>query len=98
MARLIGPADCNDQAAKQRQKDIEARWIKKHGRSHFGYKNHISMDHRHKLDRIESQSLSGTGIIKIYFAQGAGIGGAMAQINAVNNQVLRVMPPARPST
>lgn len=45
------------------------------------------------VDRIESQSLSGTGIIKIYFAPGADLGGAMAQINAVNNQVLRVMPP-----
>ena len=45
------------------------------------------------VDRIESQSLSGTGIIKIYFAPGSDLGGAMAQINAVNNQVLRVMPP-----
>lgn len=45
------PADWNDQPAKQRQKDIEARWTKKHGRSYFGYKNHISMDRRHKLVR-----------------------------------------------
>ena len=45
------------------------------------------------IEKIESQSLAGTGIIKIYFAPGASIGGAMAQINAVNNQVLRVMPP-----
>lgn len=45
------------------------------------------------IDRIESQSIAGTGIIKIYFAPGASIGGAMAQINAVNNQALRVMPP-----
>jgi multidrug efflux pump subunit AcrB len=45
------------------------------------------------IDKIESQSIAGTGIIKIYFAPGASIGGAMAQINAVNNQALRVMPP-----
>lgn len=45
------------------------------------------------IDHIESQSLSGTGIIKIFFKPGAELGGAMAQINAVNNQVLRVMPP-----
>ncbi len=45
------------------------------------------------VDHIESQSISGTGIIKIYFSPGASLGGAMAQINAVNNQVLRVMPP-----
>ena len=42
------PQDWNAQSAKQRQKDVEARWAKKHGRSYFGYKNHISMDHRHK--------------------------------------------------
>ena len=45
------------------------------------------------IDKIESQSISGTGIIKIYFAPGANLGGAMAQIDAVNNQALRVMPP-----
>ena len=45
------------------------------------------------IDHIESQSLSGTGIIKIFFKPGAELGGAMAQINAVNNQVLRVLPP-----
>jgi hypothetical protein len=26
------------------QKDIDARWTKKNGQSHFGYKNHISID------------------------------------------------------
>ena len=45
------------------------------------------------IDRIESQSIAGTGIIKIYFAPGASIGSALSQINAVNNQALRVMPP-----
>ncbi len=45
------------------------------------------------IERIESQSIAGTGIIKIYFSPGASIGSALAQINAVNNQALRVMPP-----
>lgn len=36
---------------KQRQKDTEARWTKKNGKSFFGYKNHISVDVKHKLIR-----------------------------------------------
>ena len=30
--------------AMRRQKDTEARWTKKHGRSHYGYKNHVCVD------------------------------------------------------
>jgi len=37
--------------AKDRQKDKDARWTKKHGRSYYGYKNHVSVDRRHKLVR-----------------------------------------------
>jgi transposase, IS5 family len=37
--------------AKNRQKDRDARWTKKHGRSYYGYKNHVSVDRRHKLVR-----------------------------------------------
>ncbi len=37
--------------AKHRQKDKDARWTKKHGRSYYGYKNHVSVDRRHKLVR-----------------------------------------------
>ena len=33
------------------QKDVDARWTRKHGKSHFGYKNHVSVDRRHKLVR-----------------------------------------------
>ena len=39
------------QPAKRAQKDTDARWTKKHGKSHFGYKNHINVDRRHKLVR-----------------------------------------------
>ncbi len=34
-----------------RQKDTEARWTKKHGQSYYGYKNHVSVDNKHKLVR-----------------------------------------------
>ena len=34
-----------------RQKDTDARWTKKHGKSHYGYKNHVNVDRRHKLVR-----------------------------------------------
>ena len=36
---------------KQRQKDTDARWTKKNGKSHYGYKNHIEVDNKHKLIR-----------------------------------------------
>ena len=37
--------------AKNRQKDKDARWTKKHGRSFYGYKNHVNADAKHKLIR-----------------------------------------------
>lgn len=37
--------------ALNRQKDKDARWTKKHGRSYFGYKNHVTVDRRHKFVR-----------------------------------------------
>ena len=36
---------------KRRQKDVDARWTKKNGKSYYGYKNHISVDVKHKLIR-----------------------------------------------
>ena len=45
------PREWEAQPAKDRQKDKDARWTKKHGKSYFGYKNHISIDRRHKLVR-----------------------------------------------
>ena len=33
------------------QKDLDARWTKRNGQSHYGYKNHVSTDRRHKLVR-----------------------------------------------
>ncbi len=45
------PEGWQDKAAKRSQKDTDARWTKKHGKSHYGYKNHINVDRRHKLVR-----------------------------------------------
>lgn len=36
---------------KSRQKDLDARWTKKNGKSYYGYKNHIQIDAKHKLIR-----------------------------------------------
>ena len=38
-------------SAKNRQKDKDARWTKKHGQSFYGYKNHVNADAKHKLIR-----------------------------------------------
>ena len=45
------PEDWACKPAKRCQKDVDARWTKKHGKSHYGYKNHINVDRRHKLVR-----------------------------------------------
>lgn len=36
---------------KKRQKDTDARWTKKNGKTFYGYKNHVSVDVKHKLIR-----------------------------------------------
>ncbi|WP_031341280.1 efflux RND transporter permease subunit [Novosphingobium lindaniclasticum] len=45
------------------------------------------------IEHIESQSLQGTGIVKIYFQPGADIRTATAQVTSVSQTVLRQMPP-----
>ncbi|MGB7933710.1 MAG: IS5 family transposase [Gammaproteobacteria bacterium] len=46
-----GEAPEDWQQNRRRQKDVQARWTKKHGKSHYGYKNHISVDRQHKVIR-----------------------------------------------
>ncbi|MGB3221905.1 MAG: IS5 family transposase [Desulforhopalus sp.] len=43
------PDDWNE--SKQRQKDTDARWTRKNHKSYYGYKNHISVDVKHKFIR-----------------------------------------------
>jgi IS5 family transposase len=38
------PAEWQEQPHKRAQKDVDARWTKKNGVSHYGYKNHVSSD------------------------------------------------------
>jgi transposase, IS5 family len=45
------PAAWEHKPAKLCQKDCDARWTKKHGKSFFGYKNHVNADAKHKLIR-----------------------------------------------
>ena len=45
------PGDWEGEPHKKRQKDVDARWTKKHGKSYYGYKNHVNVDRRHKLIR-----------------------------------------------
>jgi multidrug efflux pump subunit AcrB len=45
------------------------------------------------ISRIESQSQFSIGLVRVYFEEGADIGSAIAQINAVCNTILRVLPP-----
>jgi CzcA family heavy metal efflux pump len=45
------------------------------------------------ITRIDSQSISGVGILKVYFEPDADIGGAIAQITAVSLTASRIMPP-----
>src|SRR6476620_2943785 len=45
------------------------------------------------IELIESQSIPGVGLRKIYFQPDAEIGSAIAQISAVSSTVLRILPP-----
>ena len=45
------PEDWSDKPSRRSQKDVDARWTKKHGKSHYGYKNHVNVDRKHKLVR-----------------------------------------------
>ena len=45
------------------------------------------------IERIESNCIPGIGLVKVYFHQGTNIGAAIAQINAINGTILRILPP-----
>ena len=45
------PEGWQEKPAKNQQKDKDARWTKKHGKSYFGYKNHVNADAKHKIIR-----------------------------------------------
>src|ERR1043165_2689561 len=45
------------------------------------------------ISRIESQSISGVGLLRVYFQPGTDIGAAIAQISSVSSTILRIAPP-----
>jgi transposase, IS5 family len=45
------PEEWKKEPEKLKQKDLDARWVKKNGVNHYGYKNHINVDKKHKLIR-----------------------------------------------
>jgi CzcA family heavy metal efflux pump len=45
------------------------------------------------IEHIESQSLLGVGVIKVFFYPGTSMGAAVAQITAISQSSLRQMPP-----
>jgi multidrug efflux pump subunit AcrB len=44
------------------------------------------------IEHVESQSLSGYGVVKIFFQKGVDIGAALAQVTAVSQTVLKLLP------
>src|SRR5579862_9449479 len=45
------------------------------------------------IEHIESQSLSGVGLIRVFFQPDASIGAADAEVTAINQTLLRTLPP-----
>jgi CzcA family heavy metal efflux pump len=45
------------------------------------------------IERIESQSIQGVGLLRVYFQPGTDIGAAIAQISSVSSTILRITPP-----
>src|SRR5947209_7183738 len=45
------------------------------------------------IERIESQSIPGVGLLRVYFQPGADIGSAISQISSVSSTILRITPP-----
>ena len=49
------PECWQDKPAKRRQKDVEARWTKKHGRSHYGHMRLVSVSGEAGIGKSQSQ-------------------------------------------
>jgi multidrug efflux pump subunit AcrB len=45
------------------------------------------------ISRMESQSIPGLVILKLYFEEGTDVGGAIAQVSSVSQTITRIMPP-----
>jgi CzcA family heavy metal efflux pump len=45
------------------------------------------------IEHIDSQSLAGRAVIKVYFQPGANLGNAVAQVTAISQSIIHSMPP-----
>ncbi|MGH9376750.1 MAG: efflux RND transporter permease subunit [Terriglobia bacterium] len=45
------------------------------------------------IERIESDSIPGIGLMKIYFQPGTSVAGGIAQISSISDSILRIFPP-----
>jgi len=45
------------------------------------------------IDHIESQSLSGISVVKVFFHQGVQVANAIAQVTAISQPIVRALPP-----
>ena len=45
------------------------------------------------IERIESQSIPGIGLLRVYFQPGTDLGAAIAQMASVTNTITRILPP-----
>jgi multidrug efflux pump subunit AcrB len=45
------------------------------------------------IEHLESQSFSGVGIIKIFFQPGTSVDAAVAQVTAISQTIIRILPP-----
>jgi len=55
------PRSWEENPAKKRQKDCEARWTIKSGKTYYGYKTHINIDVKHKLIRAYQVTAANSG-------------------------------------
>ena len=59
------------------------------------YSEYVTSSTVDNIRSIESQTLSGISVIKVFLQPGANADGAIAQLASISQTVLRFMPPAR---
>ena len=62
------------------------------GRVIYYYERYLSAQ-VNDIEHIESQSLAGYGVVKVFFQPGVNINAALAQITAASQTVLKLLPP-----
>ena len=70
---------------KRRQKDVDARWTKKNGEQHYGYKNHINADQANKLVQdyvVTDASVHDSQVFEVLLDQAADAGGNQRAVYA----------------